>query len=131
MSYFEAVKKFHEDVLGQLPSGVSLLAPGNMRERVAFMLEEIDEMGEAYADGDIVKVADAIADLVYVALGTAYLMQLPFEEIWAAVQKANMSKQRGMTKRNMAYDAVKPEGWVGPEVEISAAIFGDGLAPKS
>jgi hypothetical protein len=27
-----------------------------------------------------------------------------------------------MTKRGMAYDAIKPEGWVGPEAEIAAIL---------
>jgi hypothetical protein len=38
------------------------------------------------------------------------------------VQKANMAKVPGVTKRGMPNDAMKPEGWVGPEAEIRKAI---------
>jgi len=67
-------------------------------------------------------VADALADLVYVALGTAYKMGLPFDSIWQAVQAANMRKVAGPTKRGNKVDACKPEGWVGPETAIARAI---------
>jgi len=79
-----------------------------------------------------VGVADALADVIYVALGTAYRMGLPFDEIWGAVQAANMRKVRGLTKRGNKVDAMKPAGWVGPEAEIARAI-GSALdhAPKS
>lgn len=85
------------------------------------MQEELDEFLTAGFDGDIVKTADGLADLIYTALGTAYRMGLPMNSIWAAVHSANMRKVGAATKR-MLTDAVKPEGWVGPEPEIAAAI---------
>ena len=45
------------------------------------------------------------------------------------VHAANMAKRPGMTKRGIANDAIKPDGWVGPEMAIAAilarAIDGD------
>jgi predicted HAD superfamily Cof-like phosphohydrolase len=67
-------------------------------------------------------VADGLADIIYVAIGTLYIMGLPGPAIWEAVQKANMSKVRGITKRGNAFDAVKPEGWTAPEADIAKAI---------
>jgi len=121
-SMFEDVGKFHRQVLNQHDRAPCMLDMATMRARMLFLNEEVNELREAALLDDIVGAADALADLVYVALGTAYLMGLPFDSIWAAVQKANMAKQPGMTKRGMANDAVKPEGWVGPEAEIQRAI---------
>lgn len=64
---------------------------------------------------------DALADLVYVALGTAHMMGLPFDDAWAEVQRANMTKERAngesdpRSKRGSSLDVVKPEGWKAPD----------------
>lgn len=42
--------------------------------RQGFLLEELHELGEAFGKGDLVKYLDALVDLDYVALGTAFLL---------------------------------------------------------
>ena len=122
---FKDVATFHEMILQDFAaSSPGLISEQYCEERVSFLLEEVEEFMTATRLGDIVKVADALADIVYVALGTAYKMGLPFDEIWNAVQAANMRKVRGMTARGNAVDAMKPAGWVGPEAEIARAIEG-------
>lgn len=123
MSYYEQVAEFHHQVLGIESTAPTWHTPNTLTERVMFMEEEIEEFVAATSQQDMVKAADALADLVYVALGTAHQMGLPFDEIWVAVHKANMQKLRGVGKRGMIYDAVKPPEWVGPEAEIEAAIY--------
>ena len=122
MSSFDAVRQFHIKVLGIADTKPTLTLPVDFSQRVAFMEEEIEEMGQAYIDKDLVGVADALADLVYVALGTAHMMGIPFDAVFRVVHAANMQKQRGMTKRGMVYDAIKPEGWVGPEAQIETIL---------
>lgn len=122
MSCYDAVRQFHHKVLGIQDTKPTFQLPVEFGQRVDFMLEEIEELGLAYCDNDLVKVADALADLVYVAVGTAHMMGIPFDEVFKVVHAANMQKIRGMTKRGMIYDAVKPEGWVGPEAEIKAIL---------
>ena len=126
-SMFDDVGVFHTQVLNQPPRYPQLLSPEQVVARRLFMQEELNEFVECASVDDMVGMADALADLVYVALGTAYLMGLPFDDIWAAVQEANMRKVPGLTKRGMPNDAMKPEGWVGPEARIEAAI-GDSLS---
>lgn len=64
---------------------------------------------------------DALVDLVYVALGAAYLQfgTEAFHEAWRRVQTANMSKVRAQSadesKRGSAFDVVKPQGWTPPD----------------
>lgn len=72
--------------------------------------------GHGQADG-----GDALVDLIYVALGTAHFMGLPFEDMWEEVQRANLSKKRvagkrdKRSKRKHALDLYKPKGWRGPD----------------
>jgi hypothetical protein len=123
-SMFKDVGEFHEQVLElDPPIHVSLISGEWCIERARFLIEEVEEFGGASMVGDMVGAADALADIIYVALGTAWQMGLPFEQIWQVVHDANMKKRRGMTKRGNAIDAVKPEGWVAPEPAIAALIL--------
>lgn len=126
------VADFHELILKDPASGTpTLISAEYCMERARFLMEELTELCEAANTGDIVGVADALADFVYVALGTAYKMNLPFDAIWSAVHAANMRKVAGATKRGNKVDAMKPEGWVGPEAAIAQAIQQGLHAPKS
>lgn len=120
---FKDVADFHELILNSYAETTpGLISLEYCVERAAFLHEELDEFCVASGEGDIVGVADALADLIYVALGTAYKMGLPFDAIWDAVHSANMHKVAGKTKRGNKIDAAKPEGWVGPEAAIARAI---------
>lgn len=63
---------------------------------------------------------DGLVDLVYVAIGTAYLHGYGnrWQEAWDRVHAANMSKVRAEraedSKRGSTFDVVKPPGWVKP-----------------
>jgi len=122
MSLIKDVADFHQQVLLQGRQPCQLLDRIDTMDRLLFMYEELTEFDEAMRQDNLVGMADALADLVYVAIGTAYQMGLPFQEIWDAVQEANMTKQPGLTKRGMKIDAMKPDGWVGPESTIMELI---------
>lgn len=122
MSYFDSVRQFHLKVLSLEDVKPTFEMPVSMQQRLDFMEEEIHELSDAHSNMDLVGVADALADLVYVALGTAHMLGIPFDEVFKTVHAANMQKQRGMTKRGMLYDAVKPAGWVGPEEQIKTIL---------
>ena len=117
------VADFHELILKDPAEQVpTLISAEYCVERVSFLHEELTELMDAAQEGNIVGVSDALADIVYVALGTAYKMGLPFDEIWAAVQSANMHKVAGPTRRGNKVDAMKPPTWIGPEAAIARAI---------
>lgn len=85
------------------------------------MQEELDEIRAACLVGDLEQYFDGIIDLVYVALGAAYLAGLPFDEGFKRVHEANMKKVRAITaedsKRGSTYDIVKPAGWEAPVLD--------------
>lgn len=124
---FEDVRQFHAKFglttyqwhAGQKPQ---MLDGPTSDFRIKFMQEELNEFGDALVEGDMAKAADALADLVYVALGTAHMMRVPFDAIWAEVQRANMAKVRAtgaddpLSIRKNSLDVVKPPGWQPPDV---------------
>lgn len=95
---------------------------GHMQNfRVTFMNEELTEYIRATSSGDKEGQLDALVDLVYVAVGTAYLHGWNFQEAWDRVHAANMTKVRAQhakdSKRGSHFDVVKPEGWVPPNLK--------------
>lgn len=63
--------------------------------RYKLIKEELEELGGALLMQDLVKTADAIADLLYVVYGTAVACGISDEqldEIFLAVHKANLGK---------------------------------------
>ena len=123
-SMYDDIEEFHEHVLNlEKPTQVGIISDEFILERTRFLNEEVEEFTTTGMSGDMVGVADALADIVYVALGTAWQMGIPFQAIWDVVHSANMKKVRGITKRGNKHDAVKPEGWVGPEQAIAALIL--------
>tara|TARA_E500000178_G_scaffold352538_1_gene416203 strand:- start:273 stop:719 length:447 start_codon:yes stop_codon:yes gene_type:complete len=88
--------------------------------RTSFLMEELAEYTQAITKKDAAGALDALVDIVYIALGTAWLFNLPFDKAWNEVQKANMSKVRAKSKskkRGTAFDVIKPKGWEAPNIE--------------
>ena len=127
MSYYDDVRDFHRkfDLPAHPEAPPQFLAPDVLQYRLGFLLEELNEFTLAMEQRDLAEAADALADLVYVALGTAHLMRLPFEQVWQEIQRANLAKERvtGATdprsKRRHALDVVKPPGWRAPDHSLA------------
>ena len=88
--------------------------------RTAFLMEELAEYTNAITKKDAAGALDALVDIVYIALGTAWLFNLPFEKAWNEVQKANMKKIRAKDttgKRGTKFDVVKPKDWKAPDIK--------------
>lgn len=133
------IREFHERFgLRPLADSEGFLPDEACEFRIKFMLEELQEYCEAvgYAlvqrDGALVPVKltelsktapprnavaafDALVDLAYVVLGTAYLHNFPFAIGWSRVHAANMQKVRAssadQSRRGSTLDVVKPPGW--------------------
>lgn len=91
--------------------------------------EELKELKDAHEEGDFIKELDAVTDLVYFVAGffTRYgIDPSTAEKIFFAVHDCNMEKKKGMKNRLIKHsnDAVKPEGWVGPEERIMEILDG-------
>lgn len=120
MDMMKDIREFHEK-FGLEYNGFPRLLPSDLSDfRQTFIREELTEYFNADMDGDKVGCLDALVDLVYVALGTAYLHGFDFEEAWRRVHEANMKKVRAdspeASKRGSSYDVVKPIGWTPPDL---------------
>lgn len=60
--------------------------------RNGLLAEEFLEYIEAEAKNDLVAIADALADMIYIIQGTALVYGLPLDEIFDEVHRSNMSK---------------------------------------
>ena len=60
--------------------------------RCALIEEEASEFRAAVEADDLVGVADAIADLLYVVYGAALTFGIPTAEVFAEVHRSNMTK---------------------------------------
>lgn len=124
---WDNIQSFHEKFV--LPSAEvpKLLEKDLLEFRVKFMQEELAEFDDACERKDLTKAFDALLDLVYVAMGTAYLMNVPWDEGWREVQRANMMKMRALrasdSTRGSTYDVVKPKGWVAPDRMLLSVLI--------
>lgn len=120
-SNFQDIAEFHGKFGLEGSKTPKLLDPATMVFRLNFLTEELNEIHKGHAEQDIAQIADGLIDLVYVAMGTAHMMGLPWQALWDEVQSANMRKVRttdpSQSKRGSSLDVVKPEGWVGPNIE--------------
>lgn len=70
------------------------LTEADIMLRFRLMAEENDEYLEAAQDGDLVEVADALGDMLYILCGTIlkHGMQDKIVEVFEEIQRSNMSK---------------------------------------
>lgn len=60
--------------------------------RVDLIEEELEELTMAIAEEDIVSVADALTDLLYVIYGAGHTFGIDLDKTFAEVHRSNMSK---------------------------------------
>ena len=91
----EHVAAFHT-AFGQGVSEKLVANLGNEKNKLRFdlMKEENEEYLEAAQNSDMVEIADALGDMLYILCGTIleHGMQYKIEEVFEAIQKSNMSK---------------------------------------
>jgi len=91
----EAVKAFHTAYkLGYLETPKANLGTAKNKLRFNLMKEENEEYYEAANNGDLVEVADALGDMLYILCGTIieHGMQHKIEDVFNEIQRSNMSK---------------------------------------
>ncbi|HMQ43407.1 MAG: nucleoside triphosphate pyrophosphohydrolase family protein [Confluentibacter sp.] len=91
----EAVKAFHTAFkLGHSETPKADLGKEKNTLRFNLMKEENEEYLEAANNNDLVEVADALGDMLYILCGTIieHGMQYKIEEVFDEIQRSNMSK---------------------------------------
>ncbi|OKK18582.1 hypothetical protein AMK16_18725 [Streptomyces sp. CB00455] len=88
----DLVREFHEAFGLDAASGPVGVTPELARHRQVLLEEEVAELGEATASGRLVDIAHELADVVYLAYGTAVVHGIDLDAVLAEVHRANMSK---------------------------------------
>jgi predicted HAD superfamily Cof-like phosphohydrolase len=91
MSIAAMVREFHETYGIPIRNKPTM----NIREiklRIDILEEEWEEYVTACIQRDLVEVADALADMVYVIYGTALAHGIDLDAVLAEVHRSNMSK---------------------------------------
>lgn len=126
MTYFEHVGEFRHKMGLPISVNPHLLPATETSYFARFIMEELSEYLRACEENSLVNAADAIVDLVYVALGCAHAMGIPFDDLFSIVHRANMAKEPAneylRSMRGNQYDVIKPPGWVAPEDEMLSII---------
>lgn len=87
---------------------VADMPPPTVATRNRLIEEETRELVDATNAGDIVGIADALADLVYVAYGTAYTYGIDLDAVLAEVHASNMTKDPGPTGKAVKGPRYRP-----------------------
>ena len=90
----EHVATFHSAFGIENNQSPTLLDEAGSRLRFELMKEENEEYLEATKHGDMVEIADALGDQLYILCGTLlrHGLQHKIEEVFLEIQRSNMSK---------------------------------------
>lgn len=113
------VAHFHRTFEMPILDEPQIPAPERCKLRINLLEEELQELKDAIADGDLVEVADALCDIQYVLSGAILEFGLgeKFAELFDEVQRSNMSKvcaTRGVAEETLTYyrEQKNTEGYI-------------------
>ena len=91
-SPWRLVRRFHEVFGLHHPDRPTAVPPDVAEHRQQLLAEEVAEVAEAVRGGELAQIAHELADVVYVAYGTAVTYGIDLDAVLAEVHRANMSK---------------------------------------
>ena len=92
MSNFNKVKTFMNTYGQDVKEKASFPEDSIVQLRVDLIEEELNELKEAIKNNDIVEVADALTDILYVTYGAGHSFGVNLDKCFDEVQRSNMSK---------------------------------------
>jgi len=92
MSNFNKVGIFMKTFGQEVKSKPSFSADKINKLRIDLIKEELDELQEAMKNNDLLEVADALTDILYVTYGAGHAFGINLDKCFDEVQNSNMSK---------------------------------------
>jgi len=92
MTNANKVKLFMESFGQEVKSKPEFPSDDTVKLRIELISEELQELVDACNANDIIEVADALTDILYVTYGAAHSFGVPIDECFKEVQRSNMSK---------------------------------------
>ncbi len=95
--------------------------------RLRLIVEETAEFAAAASNGELVEMADALADLLYVTYGTAVTLGINLQPIFQIVHAANVTKSGG---KQGSGKQMKGTDFKSPTAAIIAELHRQGWKPE-
>tara|TARA_B100002051_G_scaffold221762_1_gene215832 strand:- start:600 stop:971 length:372 start_codon:yes stop_codon:yes gene_type:complete len=92
MTNFEKVGLFMKTFGQEVKTNSGLSSEKINSLRLSLIYEELEELKKAISDNDIVEVADALTDILYVTYGAGHAFGINLDKCFNEVQDSNMSK---------------------------------------
>ena len=92
MSNFNKVKTFMETFGQEVKTKPSFSSDKINSLRYDLIKEELEELKEAMENKDLLEVADALTDILYVTYGAGHAFGIDLDKCFEEVQSSNMSK---------------------------------------
>ena len=92
MTNFEKVKKFMETFGQEIKEKADFPNEKITSLRYDLIKEELDELNEAMSSKNLLEVADALTDILYVTYGAGHAFGINLDQCFDEVQNSNMSK---------------------------------------
>ena len=92
MSNFNKVKTFMNTYGQEVKERATFPENKIVQLRIDLIEEELNELKEAVKNNDIVEVADALTDILYVTYGAGHSFGVDLDKCFDEVQRSNMSK---------------------------------------
>ena len=92
MSNFDKVGTFMKTFGQEVKTKPSFSSDKINKLRVDLIKEELEELKEAMQNKDLLEVADALTDILYVTYGAGHAFGINLDDCFNEVQNSNMSK---------------------------------------
>jgi len=92
MTNFEKVKQFMQTFGQEVKTKASFSDEKTNQLRLDLISEELEELKNAMASKDLLEVADALTDILYVTYGAGHAFGINLDKCFDEVQNSNMSK---------------------------------------
>ena len=92
MSNFNKVGTFMKTFGQEVKTKPSFSSDKINKLRIDLIKEELDELQEAMKNNDLLEVADALTDILYVTYGAGHAFGINLDKCFEEVQNSNMSK---------------------------------------
>ena len=92
MTNFEKVKQFMQTFGQEVKTKASFSDEKTNQLRLDLITEELEELKNAMESKDLLEVADALTDILYVTYGAGHAFGINLDKCFDEVQNSNMSK---------------------------------------
>ena len=92
MTNFEKVKQFMQTFGQEVKTKASFSDEKTNQLRLDLITEELEELKNAMESKDLLEVADALTDILYVTYGAGHAFGINLDKCFEEVQNSNMSK---------------------------------------